>query len=135
MFRTLDISASGLTAQRQWMNTIAGNIANVNTTRDADGGPYQRRFVSFSADTEGSDGETRGVAVSYDVEIDESPPRLVYDPGNPDANKETGMVAYPSFDLVTEFVNAIAASRAYEANISAVEMSKAIFNKTLEILA
>lgn len=135
MFQTLDISASGLTSQRQWMNTVAGNIANVNSTRDADGGVYQRRYVTFSADTSQSEGMTRGVPVQYDVKIDPAPPRMVHDPGHPDADKETGMVSYPSFDIVTEFVNAIAASRAYEANISAIEMTKAMFNKSLEILA
>ena len=135
MFRTLDISTSGLMAQRQWMNTIAGNIANVNTTREPDGGSYQRRYVAFSADTSDSDAMTRGVPVEYEVKLDDSPPRLVYDPGHPDADKKTGMVAYPAFDIVTEFVNAIAASRAYEANISAVEMSKTMFSKSLVILA
>jgi len=135
MFKTLDISTSGLTAQRQWMNTIAGNIANVNTTRDADGGSYQRRYISFSADTKDSDDMTRGVPVQFEVKLDDSPPRMVYDPGHPDADKQTGMVSYPGFDIVTEFVNAIAASRAYEANISAVEMTKTMFNKSLEILA
>ncbi len=135
MFKALDISASGLAAQRQWMNTIAGNIANVDTTRDADGGAYQRRYITFSADTAASDGMTEGVPVQYEVHIDNSPPRLEYEPGHPDANPKTGMVAYPSFDIVTEFVNAIAASRAYEANVSAVEMSKTMFNKSLEILA
>lgn len=135
MFNALDISTSGLIAQRQWMNTIAGNIANVNTTRDADGASYQRRYITFSADTQESDDMTRGVPVQFEVKIDDSPPRLVYDPGHPDANKDTGMVAYPSFDIITEFVNAIAASRAYEANVSAVELSKAMYNKSLEILA
>jgi len=135
MFEALDISTTGLMAQRQWMNTIAGNIANVNTTRDADGGTYQRRFVVFNADTSQSEAETRGIPVQFEVNIDQSPPRQVYDPGHPDADKETGMVSYPSFDIVTEFVNAISASRAYEANISAIEMSKAMLNRTLEILA
>lgn len=137
MFRTFDISTSGLVAQRQRMNTIAGNIANVNSTRDEKGdlSPFQRRLITFSADTDRLDADSRGVGVKYEVGIDrETTPRKVFSPGHPDADAD-GNVAYPSINLVTEFVNAVEASRAYEANVAAVEMTKNMANQTLRILA
>ena len=137
MFRTFDISTSGLVAQRQRMNTIAGNIANINSTRDENGNvsPFQRRLVSFIADTDREDAVDRGVGVKFEVGVDrDAAPRKVYSPGHPDADKD-GNVAYPSINLVTEFVNAVEASRAYEANVAAVEMTKAMAQQTLKILA
>lgn len=137
MLKAIDISTSGLIAQRQRMNTLAGNIANVNTTRDADGNvtPFQRRFITFAADSENLQTETRGVGVRFRVEIDANkPPRLVHDPGHPDADEE-GYVAYPDINLINEFVNAMEAGRAYEANVAAVEMSKQMANLSLRILA
>jgi flagellar basal-body rod protein FlgC len=137
MLRAIDISTSGLIAQRQRMNTIAGNIANVNTTRDADGNlaPFQRRLVTFSTDDDGAHATGRGVGVEYQVEVDASvQPRREYEPGHPDAD-DSGYVSYPNINLVTEFVNALEASRAYEANVSAIEMSKQIAQLSLRILA
>lgn len=136
MFHTIDISTSALVAQRQRLNTIAGNIANAGTTRDADGNlaPFQRRFVTFSAgeDLRESSG---GTGVEYQIEIDmESPSRRVYEPGHPDADAD-GYVAYPNINVITEFVNAMEASRAYEANVATIEMSKEMANLTLRILA
>jgi flagellar basal-body rod protein FlgC len=136
MFKSLDISTSGLIAQRQRMNTIAGNLANLNTTRDADGktSAFQRRFVTFAAAESGSStGEPAGV--TYQVAVDTAtPPRRVHQPGHPDADKD-GYVSYPNIDMVTEFVNALEASRAYEANLVAVDMTKQIANLSLKILA
>ncbi|MEX0715951.1 MAG: flagellar basal body rod protein FlgC [Planctomycetaceae bacterium] len=142
MYRSLDISTSGLVAQRQRMNTIAGNIANLHTTRGPNGepAPFQRRLIRFQA--EKVDGSTRldgtsssgGAGVTYRVEVDsEPPPRKVHDPGHPDADKD-GYVAYPNVNLVTEFVNALEAGRAYEANVAAIEMSKQMAQLALRIL-
>ena len=137
MLKTIDISTSALVAQRHRMNTIAGNIANINTTRDADGElmPFQRRLVVFTADTERFDEDSGGVGVKYRVDVDtETPPRRVYDPGHRDADAD-GYVAYPNIDLVTEFVNALEASRAYEANVAAIDITKQMEELSLRIIA
>lgn len=137
MFRTLDISTSGLIAQRHRMDTIAGNIANINTTRDDKGNPspFQRRLITFAADTDNAQAPTRGQGVTFDVAIDrETEPRKVHAPGHPDADAD-GNVAYPSINLTTEFVNAVEASRAYEANVAAIDMTKSMAAQTLKILA
>lgn len=136
MFHSLDISASALLAQRQRLNTIAGNIANINTTRDANGEirPFQRRFVTFSADKRHRDAEG-GIGVRFEVEKDRfAEPRRIYQPGHPDAAAD-GFVSYPKIDLTQEFVNALEASRAYEANIAAMEMTKEMASSTLRIIA
>ncbi|MEX0725810.1 MAG: flagellar basal body rod protein FlgC, partial [Planctomycetaceae bacterium] len=137
MFRSLDLSTSGLLAQRERMNTIAGNIANIDTTRDADGNasPFQRRMAIFSSEYQPPGSDRRGVGVDYKIEIDkQQPPRLVYEPGHPDANAE-GYVSYPDINVVSEFTNAIEASRAYEANVVAIELSKQMSQTSLRILA
>ena len=136
MFRTLDLSTTGLIAQRHRMDTIAGNIANINTTRDEKGNPapYQRRFVTFMAEQERKLAEGRGTGVVFNVEIDRATaPRKVYQPGHPDADAD-GLVAYPSIEVTKEFVNAIEASRAYEANLAAIDITKAMYTETLKIL-
>lgn len=137
MLRAIDISTSGLVAQRHRMNTIAGNIANANTTRDADGNrqPYQRRFVTFTEQQRPLSVPSNASGVDFRVEIDaSSPPRQVFQPGHPDADQD-GYVSFPNINLVTEFVNALEASRAYEANISALETTKQMANLALRILA
>jgi len=137
MLRGIDLSTSGLVAQRQRMNTIAGNIANAYSTRDGDGNvsPFQRRFVTFSETSTDKINETRGVGVEFKVEIDtDKAPRMVHEPGHPDANEE-GYVAYPDINMVTEFVNAVEASRAYQANVAAIDMAKQMANTALRILA
>lgn len=135
MLKAIDISTTGLIAQRQRMNTVAGNIANINTTRDAEGNlnPFQRRLVTFTT-ADGDDGNG-AVGVEYQVDVDaNAAPRRVYQPGHPDAG-EDGYVAYPNINLVTEFVNALEASRAYEANIAAIETTKQMSQLGLRILA
>ena len=137
MFHTFDISTSGLVAQRQRMTTIAGNIANINTTRNEDGevSPFERRLVTFQADTERDGSDGRGVGVRYDVAIDrETPPRKVHSPGHPDADAE-GNVSYPGINMITEFVNAVEASRAYEANVAVIDITKNMAQQTLKLLA
>src|SRR4051812_38350120 len=120
MFDTLDISASGLQAQRTRMDTIAANIANINTTRNVNGqpGPYRRRFAVFNAglSAHGAGAARPGVHVKK-IELDDSPFQERYEPGHKDANAR-GMVLYPNIDLSTEYVNALECSRAYEANIT-----------------
>src|SRR5579872_1113972 len=135
MFRTLDVSTSGLVAQRHRMDTIAGNIANVNTTRDENGhvSPFQRRFITFMADQEKRLAEGRGVAVKFSVQVDRgAPPRKVFQPGHPDANAD-GLVSYPAIDLTKEFVNALEASRAYEANVATIDITKGMYGQALKI--
>ena len=131
-----DISVSGLVAQRQRMNVIAGNIANVNTTRDAQGHPtpFQRRLVSFAPDLSESSNSNGAVGVTYQVKTDdETPFREVYDPGHRDAD-ENGIVRYPNMNLINESINMMEAARAYEANIAAIEASNEMSNASYRIL-
>jgi len=146
MFGAIDAAASGMTAERLRMDVISNNIANVNTTRTAAGGAYKRQFVVFEPRTTESgtfaqmlsgsmkkrtDGAGEGVrAVS--IEADRSPNRLVYDPTHPDANRD-GYVEMPNLNIVAEMVDMITASRAYEANVTAVNAAKSMAMKALEI--
>jgi len=134
MFDILDTGASGLMAQRIRLDTIAGNIANINTTRDAAGkmNPYRRRFVVL-APGRADNPSAPGVHVQS-VGIDQSPFVRRYEPGNPDADKE-GYVSYPNIDLSIEYVNALEASRAYEANVTMMDTVKSMFNSSLRLLA
>ncbi len=132
MFGALDISTSGLIAQRVQIDTIAGNIANAHTTRRADGrpGPYLRRVALLSS----GDGKGRpGVQVHSVIEDTRSKTRQVKDPGHPDADAN-GIVYYPNVDMSTEMINGMVAVRAYEANITAIEATKSIVASTLRIL-
>ena len=133
MFKTIDIITSGLVAQRQRMNTISENVANINTTRDAEGNPspFQRRFVTFSAEKNAG----KAVGVEFEVQKDTtSAPRRAYEPGHPDADAD-GYVNYPNINLVTEFVNALEASRAYEANIVSFNTTQRMGEMALRILS
>jgi flagellar basal-body rod protein FlgC len=134
MFDSLDTSASALMAQRVRMDTIAGNIVNANTTRNAQGQPvpYRRRFVVFAPGQPGNP-EAPGVRVQ-DIKLDESPFQKRFEPGHPDADGE-GYVKYPNIDLAMEYVNALEASRAYEANVTMMEVSKAMLNASLRLIA
>ncbi len=132
MLESLDVSVSALVAQRTRIDTVAGNIANAFTTRDAEGRPepYRRRFAIFAE----GDGRGRpGVHVAS-IEQDRAPPRLVYRPGHPDASAE-GYVKYPNVELGTEMVNALEAARAYEANITALQVTKSMLSSALRLLA
>lgn len=141
IFSSLRTSATGLTAQRLRMSVIANNIANINTTRTPEGKPYYRQFAVFApvlakntlkqATEMSTLAPGRGVAAVGIVE-DALPPRLVYDPGHPDANGE-GYVAFPNIDPVTEMVDMISATRAYEANVTAINAAKTMAMRALEI--
>src|SRR5690242_4259148 len=127
MFDVLDMGASGLVAQRTRMDTIASNVMNINTTRRGEkgSGPYQKRFAVLSSGAAGNPNKA-GVHVS-EIGLDKSPGRKVYEPSHPDAGKD-GYVQYPNVDLAVEYVNMLEASRAYEANITMMEVSKAMIN-------
>ncbi len=136
MFGSLDISTSALVAQRARLTAIANNIANLSTTRNEAGDlePYQPRYVTFQTE-ESRPGKlgAAGVKVSS-VEIADVEPRWRYLPGHPDAN-ERGFVAYPNIDMMGEFTDALEATRAYEANIGMIDISKDLTQYTLRILA
>ncbi|CAN5648655.1 flagellar basal body rod protein FlgC [soil metagenome] len=134
MFDSLETSASALMAQRVRMDTIAGNVANINATRNEAGelSPYRRRFVVFA--TGADKGNTHAGVHVHSVEQDRAPFRKVYDPGSVDAGVD-GYVAYPNVDLAIEQVNMLEASRAYEANVTMMETTKAMINATLRLIA
>ncbi len=137
----MDISASGLTADRTRINTIAMNLANAKTTRTPYGGPYRRRTVvqaatdvddPFSVHMRSAlDRELKGVRV-MGVTQDTRPLKQVYEPGHQDANAEC-YVSYPDINVVEEMANLMTAQRNYEANVTTVEAIKGMFNKALEI--
>ena len=137
----LDIGASGLTADRTRINTIAMNLANAKTTRTPHGGPYRRRTVvqtatqvddPFSVHMRSAlDREVQGVRI-LGITQDKRPLKAVIEPGHPDANAE-GYVFYPDINVVEEMANLMTAQRNYEANVTTVEAIKGMFNKALEI--
>jgi flagellar basal-body rod protein FlgC len=138
VFSALEVAASGLSAQRIRMNTIASNLANVRTTRTPEGGPYKRLDPVFEAvDIErlrGTPSLAQGVSlvqVSRVVE-DKRPGTMVYEPGHPDANAQ-GYVEYPNVAAVEEMVNMITASRAYEAGITSIETVKQMARSAIDI--
>lgn len=144
-FDSLDTAASGLSAQRLRMDVIAQNIANINTSRNEKGIPYRRKVVVFEERlknrpfsqflTESSRKKyfeiANGVRATRIIE-DNSPFKKVYDPGHPDAN-EDGYVEMPNVDIITEMINMISASRAYEANVTSINTTKGMALKALEI--
>lgn len=137
-FQAMDISASGLSAERMRMEVIASNLANATSTRSSRGGPYRRLLTVLSADEQrlqGTNSRTSfagaGVRVLGVVE-DPSPFALRYDPTHPDANAE-GYVAMPNVEPATEMVDLITASRAYEANVTALNAAKQMAMKALDI--
>lgn len=142
IFNSINVSATGLTAERTRMDIISKNIANANTTRTSTGGPYRRQMVVFE-EKEGTPFSTylskyssgtfknQGVKISSIVE-DKTPFKKVYEPGHPDADNN-GYVMMPNVDIVTEMVDMITATRAYEANMTAINSAKSMAMKALEI--
>jgi flagellar basal-body rod protein FlgC len=140
MFSALDISTSALVAQRMRMTAIASNLANMTTPlgEDGEGTPYQPRFVVFQTDTSVGRNGAAGVRVSSVETDDQAEPKWKYQPGHPLAKKDgphAGFVAYPNINMMTEMTDALEASRAYEANIGAMEITKDLAQQTLRILA
>jgi len=143
VFAPFSITASALTAERLRMDVISNNIANANTTRTIQGGPYIRQRVVFAPRFDPSpsfaplmsmmtpEGLPVGVRV-VGIQKDPSAPRMVYDPGHPDANAE-GYVAYPNVNTVNEMVDMISATRAYEANITVFNATKSMALQALNI--
>jgi flagellar basal-body rod protein FlgC len=144
LFDALDISASGLTAQRLRMDVTAANLANAQTTRTPAGGPYRRQavvlqaaggaegFAGQLAGALGSGGAPAGVEVAAIVP-DTTPLRRIYEPGSPDADGE-GYVTMPNVNPVTEMTDLIDSSRSYQADVTAMQTTKAAFSKAIELL-
>jgi len=142
VFKSMQISASGMTVQRLRMDVIAQNVANMNTTRTAAGGPYRRRLVTVQENIESTPFSQylahsknafsgKGVKATAIVE-DPTPFKRVHDPGHPDADEE-GYVLMPNVDTLKEMVDMISATRSYEANVTAFNAAKSMAIKGLEI--
>lgn len=133
-FTSMDISASGLSAQRRRLDVIANNIANANTTRTPEGGPYQRQEAIFTARMEdaGTFQERPAGVETPRIVSDPAPPRMVYQPGHPDADPQ-GYVAMPNVNIVQEMTDMISATRTYEANVTAMNAAKSMATKALEL--
>ncbi len=139
---SIDISASGLTAQRLRLDVISQNIANINTTRTDQGGPYRRKAVIFEEKkaeqpfanvlAQSREAQVKGGVRVTSIQEDNSPFIMSFDPGHPDADEE-GYVAMPNVNVVSEMVNMISASRSYEANVTAMNAMKSMAVKALEI--
>ncbi|HEY9721107.1 MAG TPA: flagellar basal body rod protein FlgC [Oscillatoriaceae cyanobacterium] len=127
----LNIAASGMTANRFWMDQIANNLANANTTRSAEGGPYRRKVPIFQELVNQQTGEVAGVEATG-VAKDPSPLPRRYDPGNPDADAQ-GFVTMPNVNVVTEMVDMIAASKTYQADVTVASAAKTMESKALTI--
>ena len=142
LFNSMAISGSALTAGRLRLDLIANNLANVNTTRTAQGGPYRRQMAVFAPRGEQvqwmfpgveSNPSFRGKGVRVvSIVQDGAEFKSVYEPGHPDADA-SGYVAYPNVNVVTEMVDLMAATRAYEANVAAITAAKSMAQSALDI--
>jgi flagellar basal-body rod protein FlgC len=142
LFDAIGIAGSGLTAERVRMDVTAENLANADTTKAANGQPYQRQEVILKqANSEGFDGvlaqasegqQPQGVQVAQIVS-DATPDQQVYDPGNPEANAQ-GYVKMPNISTVTEMTDLISESQAYQSDVTAMQTAKSMFSATLEVL-
>ncbi|MBI3132400.1 MAG: flagellar basal body rod protein FlgC [Acidobacteria bacterium] len=129
-----DIAASGMRAQRLRVQLIAGNIANSETTRTKEGGPFRRKDAVFMAEDLGFTGELRNAGVRVaDIQTSKEPFLTRYEPGHPDANAE-GIVSYPNVNPVEEMVNLTSASRSFEANVAVIRSAKAMAQSAMDIL-
>jgi flagellar basal-body rod protein FlgC len=144
-YSSVDISASGLSAERLAMDVIANNIANANTTRTPEGGPFKRQLILFAqkpdaaaaqpgaATPMGEQGGGLAGVQAVGIVSDQGPDKLVYDPSHPDADTN-GYVHYPNIEVVKEMVDMMAASRAYEANVTAIQDARQMGQATLSLL-
>jgi flagellar basal-body rod protein FlgC len=144
LFGVLDINSSALAAERERAEVVASNLANAETTRTANGGPYQRQWVVFGTVRPGQasfahtmaqfgDFHARGVKVAQVVQ-DQSPPIRRYEPGHPDADAQ-GYVSFPDINPVEEMVNLLGASQAYQLNVAATQATKSMISETIQILS
>ncbi len=141
LFNSLSVSASGMTAQRQRAEVLVENIANADTTRTANGGPYRRQDVVFAAQPVGQpfssvfqaqlDNQPQGVAISEMV-VDQTEPDRRYLPGHPDADKD-GYVLFPKMNAAEDMVDLMGASRSYQANVSAISAVKEMINRSMDL--
>lgn len=141
LLSSLSVSASGMSAERERAEVLVENIANADTTRTAEGGPYRRRDVVFQSDTVASpfssvfqnqlDSQSRGVSVS-DIVVDSSDPERRYMPGHPDAD-QNGYVAMPRVNPAQDMVDLLGASRSYQANVSAISAVKDMIQKSIDL--
>lgn len=142
---SMDISLSALTAQRLRLDVISQNIANIQTTRTENGGPYRRKSVVFQSMDNGFRGTLNGVmkdgaatapirggVMVSEIAEDQAPFKIIYDPSNPDADDQ-GYVQMPNVDLLKETVDAMSASRSYDANVTAFNTLKLMASKALEV--
>ena len=142
LFSSLSVSASGMAAQRARTEVLVENLANSETTRTPEGGPYRRKDVVFSEDTsigsfssqfDSALGPTlSGVAVS-EVSVDDSSPEMRYQPGHPDANKD-GYVAYPKINPAEDMVDLLNSTRSYQANVAAISSIKDMISRSIDIM-
>ncbi len=143
IFQAIDVSATGLTAERLRMDIISKNIANANTTRTSSGTPYRRQMPVFKESSsnltfsEALKTAKYGGKIGNGVEVaaikeDLTPFKKIYDPGHPDADKD-GYVQMPNVDIITEMINMISSTRAYEANVTALNSTKSMAIKAIEI--
>ncbi len=136
-FSSLDISASALSAERLRMNVTSSNLANAQTTRTPEGGPYRRKDAVFEAKPFADELAAQMDAPLHKVHVvdvisDPNPPKLVYQPDHADANPD-GYVAYPNINTMEEMVNMITASKTFEANVTVINTTKNMMNKALDI--
>lgn len=149
-FPDFRISGSALTAEKTRLDLVAGNIANMNTTRTVEGGPYRRRTAVFAEDLAAArgrrmieepfvpsvavSGRFRGLGVRLDrILADHRDPMMVFDPEHPDADPEDGYVRYPNVELAKEMTDMITSQRSYEANVTAIQTAKSLYMRALEI--
>jgi len=136
-FDSLDVSASALSAERLRMNVTSSNLANAQTTRTPEGGPYRRKDAVFEAKPFANELKDQMDTPLHKVQVvdvisDQGAPKLVHQPDHPDADAD-GNVAYPNINTMEEMVNLITASRTYEANVTAINVARNMMNKALEI--
>lgn len=141
LFSSISVSASGMTAQRQRAEVLVENIANADTTRTANGGPYRRQDVVFQPEQMSSpfsavfgsqlDPQATGVSIQQIV-VDQSDPERRYLPGHPDADKD-GYVAFPKMNPAEDMVDLLGASRGYQANVSAISAVKDMIQRSLDL--
>lgn len=141
LLSSISVSASGMSAERERAEVLVENIANADTTRTPEGGPYRRRDVVFQSDSVSSpfssvfqgqlDSQARGVSIS-DIVVDNSEPERRYMPGHPDAD-QNGYVAMPRVNPAQDMVDLLGASRSYQANVSAISAVKDMIQKSIDL--